>query len=385
MDTPRILIAPGPYKECLDSFEVAQAIKAGVESILPLAKITVRPLSDGGSGIARILTDVTQGSLEHVEVKGPTGVPIKSFFGLLGDGVTAVVESAAAAGLSLVPQDKRNPLYTSTFGVGELISKAVERGAKNIIVGCGDSATNDCGIGCAAALGVRFYCNDSISPLNVPRGIDLQKITRIEAEEATKRLQGINIIVACNLTSILSGPEGTSIIYGPQKGATPQDVPILHQGVESFVELVYQSKGIDLSYIPGAGGAGGLAAALYAFFKARLTYSIDVIDKYVELDKYLAETDIVFTGEGRIDDRTATGKLPCGLALKAKKYNLPVVAIVGGISSDCEDIFYNGIDAVESISEGPSSLEDSINDAYNLIKRAAERVTRFMFKIPKRV
>lgn len=384
MDHQSILIAPGPYKECLSSFDVAAAMKAGVEEILPNSSATIRPLSDGGSGIAKVLTEATGGRLKKVFVTGPTGKRIESFYGLLGDSKTAVVESATAAGLTLVPKDERNPLFTSTYGVGELILAAIEQGVENIIVGCGDSGTNDCGIGCAAALGVKFFCEGSSTPLDVPRGLDLGEIVKIDGEDATKRLSGVNITVACNLSSVLCGPEGTSIIYAPQKGASAKDVGALHKGVEQFASVVYANSGVDLSFIPGAGGAGGLAASLYAFFGARLLYSIDVIDQYLHLDEYFSKAQLVLTGEGCIDDRTATGKVCCGVALKAKKYGLPVVAIVGSIAQDHEDIFYNGIDAVESIAEGPISLEDSMTNAFDLIKRATVRVVRFMFKIPTR-
>jgi glycerate kinase len=381
MNSPSIFIAPGPYKECLSSFEVAEAMKAGVEEVITNATVLVRPLSDGGSGIAKVLTEVTRGDFINTKVKDPLGRSINSYFGLLGDKETAIVESALAAGLSLVPKDKRNPLLTSTFGVGELIAEAVKQGAKTIIVGCGDSATNDCGIGCATALGVKFFTDENLKPLDFPTGADLIKIKRIDYEDAAKKLSKINITVACNLTSILCGPEGTSRIYASQKGASPEQVEILDKGVKHFVDLVYNQQGLDLSFIPGAGGAGGLAASLYALFGSRLLYSIDVIDQYVNLDQYLSQASIVLTGEGRIDDRTATGKVACGVALKAKKYGLPVVAIVGSIASDHEDIFYNGIDAVECISEGPISLEESMINARQLIQRATMRVMRFMFKI----
>lgn len=380
MSGPRILIAPGPYKECLSSFAVARAMERGVKEILPTAVSIIRPLCDGGSGIAEVLTEATAGRLARVQVDGPIGQRVEAEYGLLGDGRTAVVESAKAAGLALVPRDRRNPLRTSSFGVGQLLAHAASSGAKEIIVGCGDSGTNDCGMGCAAALGVRFFDADS-KPILYPRGEDLRRVARIDPAGARERLAGSRISVACNLTSILSGPEGTSRIYGPQKGATKEDVEILQSGVDHFVKVVLSGCGIDLSYVPGAGGAGGLAASLYAFCGARLLYSIDVVDRYLNLDQHLASVDLVLTGEGRIDDRTATGKVPCGIALKAKRYNLPVVAVVGSIADDHEDIFYNGIDAVESIAEGPQDLEYLVAHAEMLIQRAATRVMRFAFDL----
>ena len=380
MEKPRILIAPGPYKECLNSFEVANAMRKGVQEALPQAKILFRPMTDGGTGLTKLLTEVSGGKIERVTIMGPLGDTTESYYGILNDGKTAIVESAAAIGLSLVPKEKRNPLFTSTFGVGQLIRKAKEAGVKEIIVGCGDSSTNDAGIGCAAALGVKFFVQNSSAPLKFPTGLNLKDIVKIDSEDAARELNGIKITIACNLTSVLCGSEGTSRIYGPQKGATPEIVDVLHDGVEKFAELLYQDRKIDVAFVPGAGGSGGLAASLYALFGAQIVYSMDVLNKYINLGEYLVGTDLVLTGEGTIDDRTATGKVACGVALLAKRYDLPVVAIVGNIAQDSEDVFYNGIDAVEAISEGPITLEESIKNAPELIRRATIRVMRFYSK-----
>lgn len=376
----RILIAPGPYKECLSAYQVARAMERGVREILGDAVVHVRPLCDGGTGIARVLVEATGGHLVETTVCGPMGAHVVAQYGMLGDGETAVIESASAAGLSLVPRAERNPLRTTTFGVGELIGQAVRQGAKRIVVGCGDSGTNDCGIGCAAALGVCFNMVGG-EQAGRPSGGDLSRIQGVDLSQVEGLLQNVEIIVACNLTSILCGPEGTSRIYGPQKGATPEQVEALHLGVQHFTDIVFEATGVDLSFVPGAGGAGGLAASLYAFFGARLLYSIDVVDKYLRLDEVLSTSDLVLTGEGTIDDRTATGKVACGIALKAKRYALPVVAIVGSIAEDHEDIFYNGIDAVESIAEGPCDIDYLMANAECLIERATVRVMRFSYRL----
>jgi glycerate kinase len=373
----RILIAPGPFKECLTSDQVAKAIKEGIEELVSSVELILLPLSDGGTGISNLITKAKDGLIKRTRIIGPIGEKIESFIGFI-DGKIAIIESAAAAGLALVPPHKRNPLNTSTYGVGQLISKSLEYGAKKIIIGCGDSSTNDCGIGCASALGVKFYSKNSSVPISHPTGADLRNIVRIEPGNIKNKFFDIEIVVACNLTSILCGPEGTTRIYAPQKGANPRQVRELEVGVNNFVKRIYEETGIDTSFIPGAGGAGGLAAALYIFMGARLLYSIDVIDKYLNLNNYLAKADIVITGEGRIDDRTATGKVACGIALKAKKYNLPVIAITGSVAMDHEDIYFNGIDAIECIADGPISLEDSMKNAYDLIKRAAQRVARYI-------
>ncbi len=373
-----ILIAPGPYKECLDSFAVAKAMERGVREILPDASVSLRPLCDGGSGIARILADVTGGRLERLSITGPLGQPLEADIAILGDGKTAVIESASAAGLALVPKSERNPLRTTSYGVGQLMCGALKFGVTRIIVGCGDSGTNDCGIGCAAACGVNFFAGAQEDPLERPGGGDLARLVRFDSTAAIARFAGVEIVVACNLTSILCGREGTSRIYGPQKGATPEQVEILEMGVNHFVDLIFSQRGLDMSYVPGAGGSGGLAASLYGFLGAKLRYSIDVVDQHVQLDEYLRKADLVLTGEGRVDDRTATGKVACGLALKAKRYGLQVIAVTGSIADDHEDIFYNGIDAVECIAEAPTTLEASMANAEILIQHATSRVMRFV-------
>jgi glycerate kinase len=370
---PTILVAPGPYKECLTAQEVATAMQQGIADIMPEATSILRPLSDGGSGISRLLVEETGGEMVQLDVCGPLEGSISSSYGILGDGRTAVVESASACGLALVPKDRRNPLQTTTYGVGQLIRHAVEsRGARKVIVGCGDSATNDCGIGMAIALGVRF---EGLDPTVAPTASDLSRIRRIDATGIPAVLKAAEFVVACNLTSILCGPDGTTRIYAPQKGASLSQVEELEPGVRNFV---------DIAFLPGAGGSGGLAGSLYAFLRARLLYSLDVVNAYLRLEELLEKSSLVLTGEGTIDDRTATGKVACGLALQAKRFDLPVVAVVGAISRDHEDIYYNGIDVVASIQEGPVSLEESMGRAPELIARTTARVMRCIFRLGKR-
>jgi|SRR5581483_10165839 len=381
---PNILIAPGPYKECLAAVDVANAMLRGIRQLLPEATAVLQPICDGGSGFVDTLTTLTSGRIIPLSVHGPCGEMINSRYGVLGDGSTAAIESAAACGLALVPRESRNPRWMSTYGVGELIRHAIcETGCRRIFVGCGDSATNDCGIGCATALGVRFFADDQ--EIVFPKAEDLARITRIDDSRVIRELGGTTFTVAGNLTSVLCGPEGTSRIYGPQKGASTEDVEYLSAAVDHFVDLLFYAKNIDLSFLPGAGGAGGLAASLYAFCNARLSYSFDVIHKFAHLEEYLAECSLVLTGEGCADDRTATGKVACAVALRAKKYGVPVVAIVGSIAQDHEDIFYNGIDAVEPITEGPMTIDESMRTAQDLIERATTRVVRFIFNIGSRV
>lgn len=377
MRPPTILVAPGPFKECLTSKQVCAAMTAGVLDVLPDASVIQRPLADGGSGFAKLLTEATNGSFHYCEVETPIGEKVVAEYGILGDGQTAVIESATAAGLALVPRDKRDPRLTTTYGVGQLILAAARMGVSRVLLGCGDSGTNDCGVGCASALGVCFLDSKGNEVSHRPAGGDLEQIAGFRLLPEYDEIRDLEITVACNLTSVLGGSEGTSIVYGPQKGASPSDVVALHRGVERFCEFVRHARGMDLAFAPGAGGSGGLAASLYAFFGAKLRYSIDIVDQYLNIDDYLRAVDLVITGEGCVDDRTASGKIACGLALKAKKFDVPVVAIAGLVAANHDEIFYNGIDAVESIAPGPISLSESIASAEPLIRRAAERVTRF--------
>lgn len=370
-----ILIAPGPFKECLKASEVARAIAKGVRDVLPQSDLILCPLADGGSGIKELLVAATNGAEVPIQVRGPLGEDLNTSIGILGDGHTAIIESAAICGLALTPIERRNPLHTTTYGIGEAILKAIEIGAGRIIVGCGDSATNDCGIGMASAVNVAFGGCD---PHQVLVGADLERLRHIDIAATQRQLAGVKFEVACNLSSVLCGDGGTSRIYAPQKGATPDDVLRLEAGVENFVDLAWRDLNRDVAYLPGAGGAGGLAASLYACLGASLRFSFDVVNEFLELDALLKRATLVITGEGMVDDRTATGKIACALALRAKRYNLPVVAVAGVISPDCEDVYYNGIDTIFAIQDAPMTLAESLCRAPDLISNATSRFMRMV-------
>lgn len=372
VEAMRVLVAPGPYKECLPAEKVAEYIARGIERVLPTAHLTKLPLSDGGTGLTKRLTDATGGKIIPYRVTGPIGQPVDAFYGVLGDGRTAVIESAAAAGLSLVPPKQRKPLWTTTYGVGELIYAAIQKGYTRIIVGCGDSATTDGGIGMAQALGIRFYDRDDEG---VPGGGGhLADIRQIDFSGLKVSLSDLEIITACNFSSILCGPEGTANVYARQKGASNTEVLLLNRGLENYAAILKRACGVDVQFMPGAGGAGGLAAGLHALLGATLRPSFDVVAEFVHLDSYLELTELIITGEGTIDARTATGKLPCALARRAKKYNIPVVAIVGTIADDADVVYEHGIDVVESIITKTLTLEQAIAHAPELITAAATRV-----------
>jgi len=374
----KILIAPSGFKECLGSADVADSIAAGILQAVPDAKIHKTPLVDGGEGFTKVLVNTTSGTLHTVKVTGPIGHEVEAHFGFLGGTgpKTAVLEMAVAAGLRLVPQDRRDPLRTTTFGVGELIKAALDAGAERIIIGCGDSGTTDGGAGMAQALGVDLL---DASGKQIPWGGGaLAKLFRIDMSKLDPRICNVKIDVACNWHSVLCGPRGIAKVFGPQKGATPEAVQLLSGALENYADVIQRDLGIDVRRMPGSGAAGGLGTALHAFLKATLCWRYDVLKQYVEIDAPLQQADLVITGEGCIDDQTPVGKIPAQVARWAKLYNLPVVAIAGQIGLGAKDNLASGVDSYMSILETPTTLSEAIEQAPDLISRAAERVMRLI-------
>lgn len=373
----RILVAPAPYKECLDAVAVANAIEVGIRRVDADAKVTKLPVCDGGTGIVDRFIEAKGGQRIRCQIHGPMMNFIESDFGILSDG-TAVIESAKAAGLALVPSDARNPLLTSTYGVGDLIKKAYRIGCRNFIVGCGDSATNDGGVGMAQSLGVRFY--DDRGELLGQGGGELKRLARIETSELSINAREMRVMVACNLTSILCGPGGTSRRYAAQKGASPASIEVLNAAMDRYADALALHLGWDLRYLPGTGGSGGLGAGLLAFLSAELHFSMNLVCRVLSVEDFLQQTDILITGEGMVDTTSATGKAPCALGLLAKKYGVPTVSIVGSIGDDSDIVYFHGLDMVESILRRPMSMVEALTPkvATALIADAASRVMRFL-------
>ena len=370
----KILIAPGPYKECLSADEVANCIHDGISSVASTHKLINFPLCDGGTGFVKRLTERRNGNIRKSRVMGPLGYDIDVFYGEIKND-TAVIESSAVCGLALVPSTQRNPFLTTTYGIGQLIGEISSKGFRRIIIGMGDSSTNDGGAGALQALGVRILDEKERDigfgggQLLKARRIDLSKYKKPNLEE---------IVVACNLSSVLCGKEGTSNIYGPQKGATEKEVSILESSLENYAKLILETTGDDVRYLPGCGGSGGLATGLFSLLGAKLRYSMDIVFNETGLEDKLKDVDLLITGEGKIDNRTATGKIACGVSLLAKKYNIPSIAIVGQIGKDEEDVYYNGIDFAIPICRGPISLEESLKEAKKYLFETGQRVARIL-------
>ncbi|MDO5621496.1 MAG: glycerate kinase [Paracoccus sp. (in: a-proteobacteria)] len=371
-----LLIAPSGFKESLSVNDVTHAISEGVLQAMPDAQILSAPMVDGGEGTTEALIAATNGRLIPATVTGPVGDPVASFWGLMGDGETAVIEMAAAAGLSLVPRDRRNPMLTTSRGVGELILRALDHGVKRILIGCGDSGINDGGAGMAQALGARLL---DANGRDLPAGGGaLVHLARIDMAGLDPRLKRVQIDAAVNWHNMLLGEKGVARVFGPQKGATPGQVQVLEAGLETYAALIRAETGIDLGAAQGAGASGGLGAGLIAFAGATLHPRFDIVLQYLDFDALLGRADLVITAEGSLDGQSPYGKVPCEVSRRAAALNIPTVALAGTIGKGASLTFDHGIAAFASIVKRPCSLEEAIAKGDKLLRRAAEDAMRMM-------
>lgn len=373
-----ILIAPSGFKESLTAPEVAEHIAAGVLRAMPDAILIKAPMVDGGEGFTEALVDATGGTLHRVTVTGPVGQPVESFFGFLGGRKrkTAVIEMAAAAGLRLVPRDQRDPTQTTSYGVGELIRAALDAGAQRILLGCGDSGINDGGAGMAQALGARLL---DVTGHPIGRGGgELVRLSRIDLSGLDARLRGVQLDAAVNWHNMLLGERGVARVFGPQKGATPAQVEWLEAGLQNYAGCIFAATGVDIAPVPGAGASGGLGAGFAALLGGTLHPRYAIVMQYLELDRLIAQADLVLTAEGSLDGQTPFGKIPAEVARRAKRRGLPVIALAGTIGKGAQLNFEIGIDAFASILKRPCSLEEAIASADKLLERAAEDAMRMV-------
>ncbi|WOG27967.1 glycerate kinase [Endozoicomonas sp. 8E] len=376
----KIVIAPDSFKECLTAAQVASAIETGFKEILPDAQYIKVPVADGGEGTLQSLVDATGGHLIEVPVTGPLGHQIQAEFGILGDGTTAVIEMARASGLELVSPDQRDPMIATTLGTGELILSALDRGVEKIIVGIGGSATNDGGAGMMQALGVRLL-NDQGKELQYG-GVLLSSLSKIDTSNLDQRLQAVEIIAACDVDNPLTGDNGASAIFGPQKGATPEMVEVLDQSLGHYGLIMERDLGVSVCDRAGAGAAGGMGAALLGFLNARLESGIEIVMAAVELAEKVKGANLVITGEGRIDGQTAQGKTPVGVARIAKSLDLPVVALAGSVGQGAEAVYAQGIDALFPVVHGAVTLEQALmKGEENLIRTARNLAVALTMKL----
>ena len=371
----KVLIAIDSFKGSLSSMEAAAAIKEGILLASENIDVNIRPLADGGEGTATALTMGMQGKTEAVTVTGPLGDPVSASYGILHK-KTAIIEMASAAGITLVPYKKRNPLHTTTFGVGEMIADALQKGCRHFIIGIGGSATNDCGVGMLQALGFRFLDQ---SGNTVSYGADgVRNIVSIDASLANPLLADCDFRIACDVTNPLCGFQGATYIYGPQKGVTSEMLPVLNAGMENYAKVTSQTIGKDNMNASGAGAAGGLGFAFLSYLNGELTPGIQLILNAVHLEDEMKNADVVVTGEGRLDHQTAMGKAPVGVAKLGKKYGAKTVAFAGSVTKEAVACNEAGIDAFFPIVRGISTLEEAMDpdNAKANMTAAAEQVFR---------
>ena len=368
----KIVIAPDSYKESLSALEVATAIEQGFREIWPDADYVKIPVADGGEGTVEAMVAATAGHLVHVDVPGALGSKVQAFYGVSGDERSAFIEMAAASGLERVPAGLRDPLKTTSWGTGELIRHALDTGVEHIIIGIGGSATNDGGAGMVQALGAKLL--DAQNNQIAQGGIGLEALTRIDISALDKRLATCRIEVACDVTNPLTGKEGASAVFGPQKGATPEMITRLDNALTHYAQLIARDLDVNVLDLAGGGAAGGMGAALYAFCGAQLRRGIEIVTDALHLADCVADADLVVTGEGRIDSQTIHGKVPVGVANVAKRYNKPVIGIAGSLTPDVGVVHEHGIDAVFSVIYTICTLEEALDNASENVRMTARNV-----------
>lgn len=376
----KFVLAPDSFKESMTAKEVCVAMEKGIKKVFSDAKIIHVPMADGGEGTVESLVDATNGHKEYIEVQGPLPEQkVRAYYGILGDEKTAVIEMAQASGLMLVEPRDRNPLTTTTYGTGELIKAALDRGVSTVIIGIGGSATVDGGIGMAQALGVKFA--DKYGNNIEPTGRGLTKIDKISMENMDKRIKNVNFIIASDVENTLTGKNGAAAVFGPQKGATPDEVKLLDKGLSHYAEILRRDLDKDVEDIAGSGAAGGLGAGLIAFLDAKLQSGVEVVANTVDLAEKISNADYVFTGEGGMDFQTKYGKTPFGVAQVAKKYQKPVFAEAGYLGERIEELYDIGISAIFGIVDKSESIEESLEKGPQNVERTTENIARLISSI----
>ena len=370
----KIVIAPDSFKDSLNAQSVADAIALGLADVWPEAQLIKCPMADGGEGTVESILAACEGELRRTKVRGPLGATVDAAWGWLPHNHTAIIEMAEASGLQLVPPGKRDACFSSTFGTGELIRAALDAGAERVILAIGGSATNDGGAGAMQALGVRLL--DAQGQTLVPGGLALAKLGRIDLSDIDPRLAEVRFDIAADVTNPLCGPHGASVIFGPQKGASPEQVQQLDDALGHFAERCADVLGRDVKDEPGTGAAGGLGFAATAFLGAQFLAGVEVVAELVGLVEAVQGADLVVTGEGRFDAQTLRGKTPFGVARIARQHGVPVIVIAGTLGEGYQALYEHGIDAAFSLASGPMTLEQACAEAPRLLRDRASDIAR---------
>ncbi|WP_313021214.1 glycerate kinase [Atlantibacter hermannii] len=372
----KIVIAPDSWKESLSALEVATAIEDGFRQIFPDAEVVKIPMADGGEGTVEAMVAATQGRIVTLSVTGPLGEPVEAFYGLSGDEKQAFIEMAAASGLESVPTARRDPRITTSWGTGELIRHALDAGVRHIIIGLGGSATNDGGAGMVQALGAGLL--DAQGEQIAGGGEALSQLERIDTRRLDPRLAECRIEVACDVTNPLTGEEGATAVFGPQKGATPDMVRQLDEALTHYGKIIERDLDKSVLTLKGGGAAGGMGVALYAFCGAELRQGVEIVTEALSLDAAVRHADLVITGEGRIDSQTIHGKVPIGVARVAKRYDIPVIGIAGSLTTDVGVVYDHGLGAIFSVIPRICTLDEALENAADNLRMNARNIAAVM-------
>lgn len=375
----KFVLGPDSFKESMTAKEVCQAMEKGIKKVLPDADIISVPMADGGEGTMDSLVDATNGKKYAVEVTGPLGKQVTAHYGILGDQKTAIIEMAEASGLSYVSQNKRTPetiKTTTTFGTGELINAALRNNVTRIIIGLGGSSTNDGGSGMAQAIGVKFFDQDDHEITKKLGGGDLKQIVRVDTTDINPKIKNTEFLLASDVTNPLTGPNGASYVFGPQKGADQKTVKELDDNLTHYAEII----GEDIAQTPGSGAAGGLGAGLLAFTQAKIYPGVKLVANEVHLAEKIKDADYVFTGEGGTDFQTQFGKTPYGVAQIAKKYNVPVISLAGYIGKGIDQLYDKGFTAIFGILAKAENIDQALKDGPQNVERTTENIVRLIVK-----
>jgi len=373
----KILICPDSFKESLSAVEVCNCIERGLKRANSKFRIEKVPLADGGEGTVKALVMATGGRIFKCRATDPLGRKIWARYGILSDGKTGVIEMAAASGLALVPVAKRNPLVTTTYGTGEMVASALERGCRRIIIGIGGSATVDGGAGMAQALGARLL--DGKGKDIRFGGRELEKLEKINLKFMDKRIARTDFIIASDVRNPLLGPKGAARVYGPQKGATPDMVKKLERGLSHLARVIKKELSISVENIPGSGAAGGLGAGLYAFLGAKMESGAKLVMRMAGLEQRIKKVDLVITGEGKVDRQTLYGKAVMGVIRMARKYRVPVICIAGSILPEARNLYGFGVKGLLSITPKPMSLQEAMKESKSLLINTSENLGRLIW------
>lgn len=372
----KYVVAPDSFKESMTAKEVCDAMEKGIKKADSAAEVIKVPMADGGEGTVDSLVDATHGQRVIVEVTGPLGNKISAYYGILGNGTTAVIEMAKASGLEIVEKKKRNPMITTTFGTGELIRDALDHNVKEIIIGLGGSSTNDGGSGMAQALGAKLLDqNNHQIPFG---GGNLDKLDKIDISNLDSRLQDVKIILASDVTNPLIGKEGASRVFGPQKGATPEMVKKLENNLQHYAKIVKRDLNKDVASLAAAGAAGGLGARLMAFTTCEMRQGVDIAIEVTKLEEKVKSADYVFTGEGGTDFQTKFGKTPYGVAKLGKKYHKPVISLAGYLGEGIDSLYSEGFTAMFGIIPGACDLPTALKNGPSNVARTTENIVRLL-------